>query len=166
MLVLICVALILSPTVAELLRELADGKDVEAFIVDLIAEKLDPPRRVEVYLRLSEDYLRSAEELYSKGDLAQSGEKYWGAVTALLNAIGELRGWDHYSHRDYDVIIDKLYEETHDKALLTGFSMAERLHANFYHNFMSKEGFEVHKQAVLELIGRLKEIVKGLRHNS
>ena len=91
MLVLICVALILSPTVAELLRELAGGRDVELFIVDLIAEKLDPPRRVEVYLRLSEDYLRSAEEFYGKGDLAQAGEKYWGAVTALLNAIGELR---------------------------------------------------------------------------
>ena len=35
-------ALILSPTVAELLRELTGGRDVEAFIVDLIAEKLDP----------------------------------------------------------------------------------------------------------------------------
>ena len=158
--------LTLSPTIAELLRELAGGRDVEAFIVDLIAERLDPPRRVEVYLKLSEDYLRSAEEFYGKGDLAQASEKYWGAVTALLNAIAELRGWEHYSHRDYDVIIDKLYEETHDKALLTDFSMTERLHANFYHNFMSKEGFEIHRQAVLELIEKLRSIVKGLQHSS
>ena len=159
-------ALTLPPIIAELLRELAGGKDVELFIVDLIAEKLDPPRRVEVYLRLSEDYLRSGEELYSKGDLTQAGEKYWGAVTALLNAIAEQRGWEHYSHRDYDEIIDRLYGETHDKSLLINFRMAEALHANFYHNFMSKEGFEVHRQAVLELIGKLKEIIKGLQRNS
>ena len=159
-------ALTLSPTIAELLRELAGGRDVELFIVDLIAEKLDPPRRVEVYLRLSEDYLRSAEEFYGKGDLAQASEKYWGAVAALLNAIGELRGWEHYSHRDYDIIIDKLYEEIHDKALLTDFSMTERLHANFYHNFMGKEGFEVHRQTVLELIEKLRRIIKGLQHSS
>ncbi len=95
-----CVALALSPAIAELLRELAGGRDVEEFIIDLIVRELDPPRRVEVYLRLHEDYLRSAEELYSKGNLTQAGEKYWGAVTALLNAIAELRGgWEHYSHR-------------------------------------------------------------------
>ena len=159
-------ALTLSPTIAELLRELAGGRDVELFIIDLIAERLDPPRRVEVYLKLSEDHLRSAEELYGKGDLAQAGEKYWGSVTALLNAIGELRGWDHFSHRDYDVIIGKLYKEIHDKSLLMDFRMAEALHANFYHNFMDKEEFEVHRQAVLELIGKLKDIVKGLQRGS
>ncbi|MGC8543751.1 MAG: PaREP1 family protein, partial [Vulcanisaeta sp.] len=37
------------------------------------------------------------------------------------------------------------------------FSIAERLHANFYHNFMSKEELEIHRQAVPELIKRLKE---------
>ena len=153
-------ALTLSPTIAELLKKLAGDKDVEELIVELIAGKLDPPQRVEVYLGLSEDYLRSAEELYSKGDLAQAGEKYWGAATALLNAIAELRGWEHYSHRDYDVIIGRLYKETGDRSILMNFSMVERLHANFYHKFMDKEEFEVHRQAALELIGKLKEFVK------
>ena len=66
----------LSPTISELLKELASDKDTEAFVIDLIIEKLDPPRRVEVYLKLHEDYLRSAEELYARDDLAQAGEKY------------------------------------------------------------------------------------------
>ena len=156
----------LPPTIVKVLEELAGGRDVGLFIADLIAGRLDPSRRVEVYLKLSEDYLRAAEELYSKGDLTQAGEKYWSAVTALLNAIGELRGWDHYSHRDYDIIIDKLYEETGDKSIMLDFSVAERLHANFYHNFMDKEVFDAHRQAVLELISKLREIIKGLQHNS
>lgn len=137
----------LSPRLAKVLRELAGDRDVEAFIADLVAERFDPPRGADVCLALSEDYLASAEELYAKGDLAQAGEKYWGAVAALLNAIGELRGWEHYSRRDYDVIIGRLYEETGDKSLLANFGMAERLHANFHHNFMEKEEFDAHRQA-------------------
>ncbi|MEM1568320.1 MAG: PaREP1 family protein [Thermofilaceae archaeon] len=86
-------------------------------------------------------YLAEAEELYSKGDLPQAGEKYWGAVTALLNAIAETCGVPHYSHRDYAELVDRLYEETEDRELVVWFRMAEGLYANFYHNFMDKEEF-------------------------
>lgn len=159
-------ALTLPPTLIELLKELANGRDIEEFIADLIAERLDPPRRVELYLKLHEDYLREAEDLYSRGDLTQAGEKYWGAVTALLNAIGELRNWDHYSHRDYNVIIGRLYKETNDKSILVNFRMVEGLHTNFYHNFMSREEFEIHRQTALDFIERLKAIVKELQQNN
>jgi len=49
--------------------------------------KLDPQERAGVYLRLAEKYLAEAEELYARGDLVQAGEKYWGAVVALLSAV-------------------------------------------------------------------------------
>ena len=67
--------------------------------------------RDEVYVKLYEKYLREAEELYARGDLARTGERYWGAVTALINAIAEERGWSHYTHRDYAEIIERLSEE-------------------------------------------------------
>ena len=153
-------SLTISPVITEFLKKLAGDKDLEAFIIELIAERLDPPGRVELYLRLHEEYLKIAEELCAKGDLPQAGEKYWGAVTALLNAIAEQRGWEHYSHRDYDVIIGRLYKEIHDKSLLVDFRMAKTLHAIFYHNFMNKEGFEVHREAVLRLIERLRELIR------
>lgn len=86
--------MVLSPTITEFLRKLAGDRDVEEFIAELIAERLDPPRRIELYLKLHGDYLRAAEELYAKGDLAQASEKYWGAVTALLNVIAEMRVGD------------------------------------------------------------------------
>ncbi len=101
------------------------GKDPATIVIEGILKSLDPMSRVEIYMRLYERYLRDAEELIAKGDLVQAGEKYWGAVTAILNAIGEIRGWDHYTHRDYNIIIENLYEETRDKDLLLGFSMAE-----------------------------------------
>ena len=74
---------------AEAILKAAGGRDVEEFLLSLVAEKLDPPERAQMYLKLYKKYLREAEDLYAKNDLAQAGEKYWGAVTALLNAIAE-----------------------------------------------------------------------------
>jgi len=153
------VSLVISSPVAEVLRKAAGGRDVEEFLLELVASRLDPSERIDVYLALHEKYLREAESLYEIGDLAQAGEKYWGAVTALLNAIAEKRGMPHYSHRDYAVIIEALYAETKDKELLVGFSLAERLHANFYHNFMKRESFELHRDAVLKLVEKLKRFL-------
>jgi len=152
-------ALVLSPALATALKKAAGDKDVELFLAELVAERLDPPHRVEVYMQLAEKYLAEAEELYAKGDLLQAGEKYWGAVAALLNAVAEKRGRPHYTHRDYAVLIDELYEETGDRELVVWFSMAERLHANFYHNFMGKRQFDLHREAVLKLVEKLKALV-------
>ncbi|MEM2025788.1 MAG: PaREP1 family protein [Desulfurococcaceae archaeon] len=152
-------SLVISPPVAEALRKAAGGRDVEEFLLELLAERVDPPQRVEVYLKLHEKYLQEAEQLYAMGDFPQAGEKYWGAVTALLNAIAEKRGWEHYSHRDYAVIIGKLYKETKDKEVVIGFRIAEGLHANFYHNFMEREEFDLHREAVLRLVERLRRFL-------
>lgn len=38
-------AIVISPVVAEALRKVAGGRDVEEFLAELIAERLDPPPR-------------------------------------------------------------------------------------------------------------------------
>jgi len=68
------------------------GMDPELFLADLIAQKLDPREKVSVYLKLHEALLREAEEGYTRGDLVQAGEKLWGSVVSLLNAIAEVEG--------------------------------------------------------------------------
>jgi len=146
----------LSPKTIEILKKLAKDKDIEEFIIEKVSKDLDPPERIELYINLYEKYLREAEDFYKKGDLVQAGEKLWGALTALLNAIAEKRGLPHYSHRDYAVIIDELYRETKDRDLVIGFGLAERLHANFYHNFISKDQFDLHREEVLKLIKKAK----------
>ncbi|MDT7860066.1 MAG: PaREP1 family protein, partial [Candidatus Calditenuis sp.] len=104
-----------------------------------------------------ERYLREAEELYASGDLAQAGEKYWGAVTALINAIAERRGWSHYSHRDYAEVIERLSEELKEP-LGRLFASVERLHANYYRNFLTKVNFDAHREDALKLMQLLKAI--------
>ena len=133
------------------------GKTVDELILEYVAKDVDPGVRIEVYMKLHERYLREAEELYASGDLAQAGEKYWGAVTALINAIAERRGWSHYSHRDYAEVVERLSEELKEP-LGRLFASVERLHANYYHNFLTKVNFDAHREDALKLMQLLKAI--------
>ena len=153
----------LSSEVLDLARELAArrGKSLEQFLVDVLVRELDPVERVEAYLKLFEKYLSDAEELYKRGDLVQAGEKYWGAVAALLSAVAERRGQPHYTHRDFWEVVETLVEETKNPEYSTLFSLAEKLHANFYHGFLRKESFDKHREGVLKLVEMLKELFKS-----
>jgi len=133
------------------------GKTVDGLILEYVAKDVDPGVRIEVYMKLHERYLREAEELYASGDLTQAGEKYWGAVTALINAIAERRGWSYYSHRDYAEVIERLSEELKEP-LGRLFASVERLHANYYHNFLTKVNFDAHREDAIKLMQLLKAI--------
>jgi len=148
-----------SEEVYELISAIAKrkAKSIEEVILEYLAKDIDPSVRIEVYMKLHEKYLKDAEELYAKGDLAQAGEKYWGAVTALLNAIGEKRGWSHYTHRDYAEIVERLSEELKEP-LGRLFAGVERLYANYYHNFLTKVNFEAHREDALKLVRRLRSL--------
>ena len=149
-----------SEEVYELISAIAKrkAKGVEEIILECITKDVDPSMRVEVYMKLHEKYLKDAEELYAKGELAQAGEKYWGAITALLNAIGERKGWSHYTHRDYAEIVEKLSEELREP-IGRLFASTERLHANYYHNFLTKVNFEAHREDAIKLVQKLKSLI-------
>ena len=150
-----------SEEVHELLKEVARrrGKSVDEVIVDSIAGDVDPKTRIEIYLKLHERYFREAEKFYEKGDLVQASERYWSTITTLLSVIAELRNLPHYTHRDLWDVIEHVVEVTGDPEFSTLFSIAERLHANFYHNFMKKASFEKHREEVLKLVKKLKTLI-------
>ena len=137
-------------------------KTIEGVIVERFIEGFDPRARVEVYMELFDKYLREADENYQRGDLPQTGEKYWRAVTSLLNAIGELESLPHYTHRDYVEIVEHIAEKYSDPEISTLFRLVEGLHANFYHNFLRKMTFESHRSGVLTLIKKLGSVIENL----
>lgn len=57
------------------------------------------------------------------------------------------------------MLIDKLYRGTRDRELVAEFAIVESLHANIYHNFLSQEGFEVYREAVLKLMEKLRPLL-------
>ena len=147
--------------VYEILKTIAKrrGKSINELVLESIVKEFDSKTRIEVYLELHNKYLKEAEELYGKGELAQSSEKYWRAVVSLLSVIAEKKNLPHYSHRDFWEVIEIIVEETKNPEYSTLFRLAEGLHANFYHNFMRKESFEKHREETLRLIKMLEELI-------
>ena len=94
------------------------------------------------YAKLSQHFIRQAEEELQKGDHLQAAEKGWGAVAHAVKAIAEQRGWNHGSHpllRDVYWQIITEFGRT-DLALL--FDGAEKLHQNFYENHLDRDEVE------------------------
>ena len=89
------------------------------------------------YQQASEHFLVQARLELAGGDLAQASEKGWGAVTQMLKAIAERRGWEHNRHRHYHRTASRLRAETGDSDIRRLFAVASDLHENFYENDMA-----------------------------
>ena len=138
------------------------GKTLLQMLLEAAARSLDPETRVKLHLSLHETYLKEAREAARKGDQLQASEKYWGAVAALLNAIGELEGLPHYTHRDLKEIAARLTEKTGDPDYTRLFSSVETLHANFYHSFLGEKSFRVHQEDAERLVVKLRSYLERL----
>jgi len=158
------VQLILKEPIASVLINLARklNMDVETLILKLVEKELDPSERIKVYIYLFKKYLKEAEEYKNKGDIVQSSEKLWGAVTSLLNIIGEVKKVPHYTHRDYWEIMNIIVRETNDYELNELLALAEKLHANFYHNFIPSDLFEMYARRINVLIKKLLKYISKL----
>lgn len=113
------------------------------------------------YLELSKKYLEEGEELLARGDVAQACEKFWGAVAEVIKAVAESRGWEHAKHRHLMEVVSRLFGETEDRELLRLVASAERLHPNFYEDFMSREEAEVHIEDSRKLVGKLEMYLRA-----
>ena len=83
----------ISGILASVLMKIARDLQVapEDLIVSLVKDKLDPQERIMIYLSLFRKYIAETDELLKKGEITQAGEKLWGAITELLNIIGEIK---------------------------------------------------------------------------
>lgn len=137
-------------------------KDIYMLLSDLVAERLDPDERISIYIALYRKFFDEAKKLEDEGDIVQASEKLWGSVTALLNIVGEKKRMPHYTHRDYWEIMNKIFDDTKDDELLELFALAEKLHANFYHDFIPKHQFPTYSKKLEVLLEKLKKYIKEL----
>ena len=93
-------------------------------------------RRREISTRLLE--LAKAE--HRNGDLPQASEKAWGAVAHYVNSLAREYGWPMGRHNDLRANARKLMRLTDDPDQShLRFTLAESLHANFYHVIFDAE---------------------------
>ena len=110
-------------------------------------------------------YRERSHELLAKAraeldtDLAQAGEKGWGAAAEMVKAVAEQRGLYHRTHRVLYEIVDALMRETGDREISTLFASANDLHANFYENWFARESVAVRIADVERFVGKVEALL-------
>ena len=158
--------LILPNRIEKKLREECEktGMSIEELVLEALYkglnEKLDPSDKVEVYMKLSEKYLKDADELLAKKDYIQASEKMWGAAALMVKAVAASRGITILSHGELFSFVRKLGEEENKPELRRLFSVANTLHQNFYENWLNEEVVKEYAEDVKQFVAELKKLIK------
>ncbi len=108
------------------------------------------------YRTAAETFIEQAYEELAVGDLRQASEKGWGAAAEIVKAVAEQREWDHKSHEDLYVVVDRIAREIRDSAILTQFNNAGQLHTNFYEGWLGEPNVTAGLEEVQKLVNRLR----------
>ncbi|MEN3048347.1 MAG: PaREP1 family protein [Candidatus Caldarchaeales archaeon] len=96
--------------------------------------------RARSYLRRSEELEKQAGELLRSNEVAKASEMLWGSVATAVLALATTKGVKLASHGKMKDFVKQLALEARDEEILRTFEeVAEQLHANFYHEFLSAE---------------------------
>ncbi len=116
---------------------------------------LDTNMQVRDHLRTAREFLTAADTEFAAGDHLQASEKLWGAASHALIAVAQQRNWPHGSHRALKQAAQLLADEAGDTALDDGFAVAEKFHANFYHDFMEDFQLDADRPKISNFVERL-----------
>ena len=100
-------------------------------------------------------FLEQAEREFADDDVLQGSEKLWGAACQAVMAVAKSRGWDYGKSKHRSVVIDRLVDERGDPSLASGYSVAQKFHANFYNNFMEDDDIARDRPIVHQLVRQL-----------
>ena len=112
----------------------------------------------EQHLRKALEFLEHSSQEFDSGDALQGSEKLWGAAAHSVMAIAMQRGWKFGSHYAIGDAAERLAEERADPLLASDFAVAEKFHANFYHDFMEERDIGRDRPAIDRFVRRLAAI--------
>jgi hypothetical protein len=103
----------------------------------------------------AQDFLAASDSEFAAGGILQGSEKLWGAAAHAVMAVSQQRGWRFGDHRALRAAANRLADELQEPILASNFSVAEKFHANFYHDFM--QDFEIYddRQKVRDFVNRV-----------
>ena len=116
---------------------------------------LETNMQIRDHLRTAREFLTVADKEFADGDHLQASEKLWGAASHALIAVAQSRNLPYGSHRALKQATRLLVDETGDGTLHSGFAVAEKFHANFYHDFMEDYQLDADRPMVNEFVERL-----------
>ena len=93
-------------------------------------------KTVEEHVQTALGFLDHSDREFAAGDVMQGSEKLWGAASHAVMAVAKKRGWRFSKYNAREAAVDRLAEEYNDSFLASGLSIAQKFHANFYHDTM------------------------------
>ena len=88
-------------------------------------------------VQISHRFIQHARDELNRGHRLQASEKAWGALTQMLKAHGQQRGWLNLtSHRTVGHIARQLAAEYGDPDISEAYIAGTEAHENFYENYM------------------------------
>jgi len=156
--------IVLPKKIERKLKEEAEktGVSEEELVLEALSkalnEPLDPEARLEVHLKLSEKYMREAEDLLAKGDYAQASEKAWGAAAQIVKALAAREGKEIRSHRELNEEVSRISKGTGDDEIRALWQSAAALHQNFYENWLPPDMVEGNIRDVRKFVEKMRKL--------
>ena len=100
----------------------------------------------------AQHFLATSDSEFVAGDILQGSEKLWGAAAHAVMAVDQQRGWRFGDHRALQAAANRLADELREPILANNFSLAEKFHANFYHDFMQDFELDGDREKVRDFV--------------
>ena len=110
---------------------------------------------VNEHIRTAREFLAASDREFESGEYLQASEKLWGAASHALLAASQSNGWPGGSHYAMKQAAERLSAERGDPLIAYGFEVAEKLHGNFYHDFMQDFELESARPRVRDFVTRV-----------
>ena len=117
-------------------------------------------KTVQEHIEIARKFLQDSEEEFDSGDELQGSEKLWGATSQAVTAVAKRRGWRFGKSNHRAHVVDRLVEESNEIILDLDFAVAQKFHANFYHDFMEDYEIVRGRPMVSRFVNRMIEIAE------
>ena len=109
--------------------------------------------------KLADYYYDNFRKHYEIKKFSKASEFLWGALNALVYAIGLFYDRKLTTHRAVVDFVKELASTCKDEEMGGWITDAETIHANFFHDFMNESMFEDYRHKTEKLLKRLVEIL-------
>lgn len=111
---------------------------------------------------LMDYYYDNYLKFYERKAFSKASEYLWGVFNNLITAIALFYGEKNMNHQEIIAFVKQLAHEKNMNEMIEQLSSANSIHANFFHDWMNEDDFEVHKNKTIQLLENLKIILNEL----
>lgn len=116
---------------------------------------------IEKRKKLADHYYDNFRKYYKDKNYSKASEFLWGSFNALGYAIGLIHGKKLSDHGKLVNFIEELAEAYKDEEILEGLAAAQRIHANFFHDFMDELMFDDDRKRTEIMLEKLVKILNA-----